>query len=152
MIRPTRTSGGIAALALALAVTALLLENPAAAFAAGSLALFLLWRGWWFERDIAAAVTSLTVTRTVDRTILRQGTAATVRVQINLTAPPGMDIRVRDRRRTAISGQSILGFRPYQTGDDPNLIDWKITARRDALYVRQMTGLSGGRRGRHAGR
>ena len=226
MIRPTRTSGGIAALALALAVTALLLENPAAAFAAGSLALFLLWRGWRFESDLAAAATSLEVIRTVDRTILRQGTAATVRVQINLTVPPGMDIRVRDvppavavgdappsppgravtytirlmapgetsfggvaieaadtffttnlvcrrsgapqirvfpagtvgdgrgrgagsgdtevDRRMALSGQSILGFRPYQTGDDPNLIDWKITARRDTLYVRQMTGLEGG--------
>jgi len=226
MIRPTRTSSGIAALALTLAATALLITSPAAALAAGSLALFLLWRGWWFERDIAAAVTSLTVTRTVDRTILRQGTAATVRVRADCAVPPGMEVRVRDlppavaagdappsppgktavytirlmapgetsfggvvleatdaffaasllcrrlngpeirvfpagtagdgrgtgagsgdaevERRAALAGQGILGFRPYQTGDDPGLIDWKVTARRDALYVRQPTGLEGG--------
>lgn len=226
MLRPTRTAGGIAALALALIIVALLLENPAAALAAGSLAIFLLWRGLRFETDLSAIAASLTVNREVDRTILRQGTAATVRVRVDLTALPGMDIMVRDippavaigdapasppaetaiyairlmapgktsfggvvieaadalftasltcrspggpeiqvfpsgvagdgrgigagggdsevDRRTAITGQSILGFRPYQSGDDPGLIDWKVTARRGTLYVRQMTGLEGG--------
>ncbi|MDV2481178.1 DUF58 domain-containing protein [Methanoculleus sp. Wushi-C6] len=226
MIRPTRTSGGVAALALALTVTALLLANPAAALAAGSLALFLFWRGWRFEQDLAAAAASLAVTREVDRTILRQGTAATVRVKADLAVPAGMEVRVRDLppavaagdaplsppgtaatytvrlmapgetafrgvvlsasdaffsrdlvcrrhdapqirvfpagttesgrgtgatgsdaevdRRAALAGQGIRGFRPYQMGDDPGLIDWKVTARRDAYYVRQPSGLEGG--------
>ena len=226
MIRPTRTGSGIAALALALAVTAIPLKSPAAALAAGSLAIFLFWRGWRFEHGLAAAVASLEVTRNVDRTILRQGTAATVRVQADLTVPPGMEIRVRDlppavavgdapssppgktavytirlmapgetafggvvfqandaffsrdlvcrrpsapriqvfpaggngdgqgtgagsgdtevNRRAAITGQGILGFRPYLPGDDPGMIDWKITARRNTPYVRQMAGLEGG--------
>jgi len=226
MIRPTRTASGIAALALALTVVALPLANPAAALAAGSLAGFLLWRGWRFERDLAAAVTSLDVTRELDRTILRQGTAATVRVRVDCTVPPGMAIQAHDlppavavgdapsvlpgetatytirlmapgetaftgvaleaqdaffsrkivcrrhdaprlrvfpagtngngrgrgatsgeievNRQTAFAGQSVRGFRPYQTGDDPGQIDWKVTARRDAYYVRQLTGLEGG--------
>ncbi|MDV4343126.1 DUF58 domain-containing protein [Methanoculleus sp. YWC-01] len=226
MIRPTRTSGGIAALALALTVTALLLANPAAALAAGSLALFLLWRGWQFERDLRAAVTSLNVTREVDRTILRQGTATAVRVKADIAVPPGMEVRVRDLppavaagdaplsspgetvtytvrlmapgetafagvvleasdaffsrdivcrrfdgphiqvfpagtaergrgrgtgsgdaevdRRAALTGQGTRGFRPYQTGDDLSQIDWKLTARRDAYYVREPAGLEGG--------
>lgn len=226
MIRPTRTGSGIAALALALAVTAIPLKSPTAALAAGSLAIFLLWRGWRFEHSFAAAAASLEVTRNVDRTILRQGTAATVRMQADLTVPPGMEIRVRDlppavavgdappsppgktaiytirlmapgktafggvvlqandaffsrdlicrrpnapqiqvipaggngdgqgtgagsgdtevNRRAAITGQGILGFRPYLPGDDPGMIDWKVTARRDTLYVRQMAGLEGG--------
>jgi Uncharacterized conserved protein (some members contain a von Willebrand factor type A (vWA) domain) len=226
MIRPTRAAGGIAALALALAVTALLLASPAAALAAGSLPLFLLWRGWRFERDLAAAAASLTVTREVDRTILRQGTAATVRVRADLAVPPGMTVRVRDLppavavgdaphcepgktaaytirlmapgetsfagvvllasdafftrdlacrrfgaphlrvfpagttengrgkgagsgdaevdRRASFTGQGIRGFRPYLTGDDPGQIDWKVTARRGAYYIRQLAGLEGG--------
>jgi len=226
MIRPTRTSGGFAALALALTVTGLLLANPAAVLAAGSLALFLFWRSWRFEQDLAAAVDSLAVTREVDRTILRQGTAATVRVRADLAVPAGMAVRVRDLppavatgdappcepgktatytvrlmapgetgfggvalsardaffsreivcrrhdaprirvfpagtaesgrgrggagsdaevdRRAALTGQGIRGFRPYQTGDNPSLIDWKVSARRDAYYVRQQAGLAGG--------
>jgi uncharacterized protein (DUF58 family) len=226
MIRPTRTSGGFAALALALTVTGLLLANPAAVLAAGSLALFLFWRSWRFEQDLAAAVDSLAVTREVDRTILRQGTAATVRVRADLAVPAGMAVRVRDLppavatgdappcepgktatytvrlmapgetgfggvalsardaffsreivcrrhdaprirvfpagtaesgrgrggagsdaevdRRAALTGQGIRGFRPYQTGDDPGQIDWKVSARRDAYYVRQQAGLEGG--------
>ena len=226
MIRPTRTSGGIAALALALTVTALLIANPAAALAAGTLALFLLWRGWRFERDLAAAAASLAVTREVDRTILRQGTATAVRVKADLAVPAGLAVRVRDLppavavgdaplsppgktatytirlmapgetafagvvlsasdaffsrdlvcrrsnapqirvfpagtaengrgtgatgsdaevdRRAALEGQGIRGFRPYQTGDDPGRIDWKVTARRDAYYVREQAGLEGG--------
>ncbi|MDN7013635.1 DUF58 domain-containing protein [Methanoculleus sp. FWC-SCC3] len=226
MIRPTRMSGGVAALALALTVTALLLANPAAALAAGSLALFLLWRGWRFEQDLAAAAASLTVAREVDRTILRQGTTATVRVRADLAVPAGMEIRVRDLppavatgdaprsppgkaaaytlrfmapgetafggvvitasdaffsrnlvcrrfdapqirvfpagtaengkgtgagsgdaevdRRAALAGQGIRGFRPYLPGDDPGRIDWKVTARHDAYYVREPAGLEGG--------
>ena len=226
MIRPTRTASGIAALALALTVVALPLTNPAAALAAGSLAVFLLWRGWRFERDLAAIVTSLAADRELDRTILRQGTAVTVRVRVDLAVPPGMTVRVRDlppavavgdaplslpgetvtyvirlmapgetafagvalevrdaffsrtlvcrrhdaphlrifpagangngrgtgatggetevNRQAAFAGQSVRGFRPYQTGDDPGQIDWKVTARRDAYYVRQLTGLEGG--------
>ncbi|WP_332448485.1 DUF58 domain-containing protein [Methanoculleus sp.] len=226
MIRPTRTSGGVAALALALAAVAFLVANPAAALAAGTLALFLLWRGWRFERDLVVAAASLVVTREVDRTILRQGTAATVRVRADLVVPPGLKVQVRDLppavavgdaplsppgktatytvrlmapgetafggavlsasdaffsrelacrrsdlphlrvfpagttedgrgtgsgagdaevdRRTALGGQGIRGFRPYQTGDDPGRIDWKVSARRDAYYVRQPAGLEGG--------
>ena len=226
MIRPTRTAGGVAALALALTVVALLIASPAAALAAGSLAIFLLWRGWRFERDLAAVTASLTVNRAVDRTILRQGAATTVRVTTTLTLLPGMEVRIRDvppavaageaplcrpgetatytlrimapgrtvfggvilkandafysrdllirhlnapplrvfpagttaagggrgtgmgetevDRRSTLDGQSVRGFRPYRSGDDPGSIDWKISARRDTLYMRELTGLEGG--------
>ena len=226
MIRPTRMAGGVAALALALTVTALLIASPAAALAAGSLAIFLLWRGWRFERDLAAVAASLTVNRAVDRTILRQGAATTVRVTTTLTLLPGMEVRIRDvppavaageaplcrpgetatytlrlmapgrtmfggvileandaffsrallvsrlnapslqvfpagttatgggrgagvgeteiDRKTTLDGQSVRGFRPYQSGDDPGSIDWKVSAKRGTLYIRQLTGLEGG--------
>jgi len=225
MFRPTRTTGGIAALALALTAVTILLDNPAAALAAGSLALFLLWRGWRFNRDLRVLATSLAVEREVDRTILRQGTAATVRVRVDLTVPPGVDVRVRDLppavaadegalcepgiptaytirlmaagetafagniieasdaffsrdllcrrfdaphlqvfpvgtkyaggkgvgtrevevdRRATLAGSGVRGFRLYNIGDDPGSIDWKISARRGTLYVREPTGLEGG--------
>ena len=227
MIRPTWTTAGVAALALALTVVALLIASPAAALAAGSLAIFLLWRGWRFERDLVAVAASLTVSREVDRTILRQGAATTVRVKTTLTAPPRMEVRVRDvppavaagvaplcrpgetaiytirlmapgetafggvileandaffardllvsrlnaphlrvfpagatatgggrggsgdghaevDRTTTLDGQSVRGFRPYRSGDNPGSIDWKVSAKRDTLYIRQLTGLEGG--------
>ena len=226
MLRPTRTTGGIAALAIALAVIALPLQVPAASLAAGSLALFLLWRGWRFEQDLSAVAASVAVERTVDRTILRQGAAATVRVRVDLAVPAGFSVRVRDippavasgeaplvlpgatetytirpmapgetafggvvieasdaffardlvfrrfaepqirvypagragsnggrgagngdgevDRRTSLAGQGIRGFRPYRQGDDPRQVDWKVTARRGTLYVREPTGLEGG--------
>ncbi|MFA5613985.1 MAG: DUF58 domain-containing protein [Methanoculleus sp.] len=226
MIQPTRTAGGIAALALLFATAAHLLLVPAAALAAGSLALFLFWRGWRFERNLVAVVTSLAVTRDLDRTILRQGATASVRVRVDCTVPAGMTVHVRDvppvvavgdsplcesgeavaytirlmapgetafggielmardafftrtlpcrrfdaphlrafpvgipeagrgigsrgegtevNRKAALAGQDIRGFRAYQRGDDPRLVDWKVTARRDSLYVREPTGLEGG--------
>jgi len=227
MIRPTRTAEGVAALALALTVIAILVANPASALAAGSLAIFLLWRGWRFERDLAVVAGTLSVDRRVDRTILRQGATVTVRVRAECTIPPGMEVYLRDippavataeppfyppgrtvtytirvmapgetsfggvvisardaffsrdlidrrlrspdirvfpavtrsvdgggkgtgggevevDRRTALTGQSVRGFRPYLAGDDPAQIDWKITARRGTYYVRQLTGLEGG--------
>jgi len=226
MIRPTPTTGGVAALALALTVVAFLLANPAAALAAGTLALFLLWRGWRFSRDFRALAASLEVNRDVDKTILRQGAAATVRVRVDLAVPHGMEVRVRDLppavavgdasssppnktviytirlmapgetafggvileasdayfsrdllirrptapslrvfpvgtaetsgeketgvrdgevdRRSTLEGPSIRGFRLYQVGDGPGRIDWKISARRGTLYVRELTGLEAG--------
>jgi uncharacterized protein (DUF58 family) len=226
MIRPTRTTWGIAVLALGLAVISLSLASLGAALAAGSLALFLIWRGWQFERDLSAAAASLDVIREVDRTILRQGAATIVRVRADLSVPVGMAVRVRDLppavatgdapvslpgktttytvrlmapgettfggivleasdaffsrdlvcrrfdaphlrvfpvgtletgrgvglrgeetevdRKAALAGQGVRGFRPYQTGDDPRQVDWKVTARRGTLYVREQTGLEGG--------
>src|SRR5690606_27678987 len=41
-------------------------------------------------------------------------------------------------------GQGIRGFRPYLPGDDLSRIDWKVTARHDAYYVREPAGLEGG--------
>ncbi|MDD4252872.1 MAG: DUF58 domain-containing protein, partial [Methanoculleus horonobensis] len=110
MIRPTRTASGIAALALALTVVTLPLANPAAALAAGSLAVFLLWRGWRFERDLAAIVTSLAADRELDRTILRQGTAVTVRVRVDCTVPAGMAIRARDLPPAVAVGDAPLSL------------------------------------------
>ena len=226
MIRPTRTTGGIAALALALTAVAIIIESPAAALAAGSLGIFLLWRAGRFSRDFRALAASLTVTRDLDRTILRQGAVAAVRMQADLAAPPGMKIWVHDLppavaagdaplcepgkavtytvrlmapgetsfggvvlaasdaffaaslacrrfdaphlrvfpagtveagrgmgggvgetevdRKAALAGQSVRGFRPYRMGDDPRQVDWKVTARRGTLYVRELTGLEGG--------
>ncbi|WP_292521967.1 DUF58 domain-containing protein [Methanoculleus sp.] len=226
MIRPTRTTGGIAALALALTAVALPLESTAAALAAGSLATFLIWRGWRFERDLAAVAASLVVNREVDRTILRQGAAATVRVQADCAVPSGLDLRVRDippavatgdpplslpgrtatytvrlmapgetafggvvieasdaffsrdlvcrhsddlcirvfpagtagsgggtgggngetevDRRAPLTGQGIRELRPYRPGDDTRHVDWKVSAKRGALYVRVSAGLEGG--------
>ena len=226
MIRPTRTTGGVAALGLALAAVAIIIESPAAALGAGSLGLFILWRAGRFDRDFRALATSLTVNREVGRTILRQGAAVTVRVRVDCTHPPGMEVRVRDippavatgeaplcrpgetgvytirimapgrttfggvtlsardpyfshdlrirhlnapglrvfpvgsamasggtdsgrrdlevDRRAALDGPSVRGFRLYRMGDDPGRIDWKISAKHNAFYVRELTGLQGG--------
>jgi len=227
MMRLTRTAGGVAALALALAALAIIIESPAAILAAGSLAIFLLWRAGRFSRDFRNLAASLRVNRTVDRMILRQGAAANVRVRVDLTPPPGMEARVRDvppavsiaspplvepgetaaytlrivapgrtafggiilsacdaffsydlhirhfekpglrvfpvraaesggwgkgsgmqdfevDRRAALDGPSVRGFRLYREGDDPRLIDWKISAKHNVLYTREMTGLEGG--------
>ncbi|MGB4052735.1 MAG: DUF58 domain-containing protein, partial [Methanoculleus sp.] len=91
MIRPTRTTGGIAALALALAALAIVIESAAAVLAAGSLGIFILWRAGRFARDFRDLAASLRVDRTVDRTILRQGATTNVRVRADLTSPPGME-------------------------------------------------------------
>ncbi len=226
MIRPTRTTGSIGALALALSAVALVLVSPTAILAAGSLALLLIWRGWRFESDLAAATATLTVTRDLDRMKIRQGATATIRVRADCIVPAGMTIRVRDippavavgdapscdpgeaatytvrlmapgeasfggvvlaandtffvrdiicrrhdiprlrvfpaetpeagrgmglrgeetevDRKAALTGQGVRGFRPYRKGDDPRQVDWKVTAKRDALYVRELTGLEGG--------
>ncbi|MCK9299722.1 MAG: DUF58 domain-containing protein [Methanoculleus sp.] len=226
MIRPTRTTGGIAALALALTATALLLDNPAAVLAAGALCLFLFWRAWRFDRDFRTAAASLAVEREVDRIILRQGAEAHVRMTVDLAIPDGMEVRVRDvppavaageapfcepgrtaaytirllshgrtafggivlsardayfsndllvrrfsapslrifpvgaaeasgekragisntevDRRSTLDGPSVRGFRRYQVGDGLGWVDWKVSARRGALYVREMTGLESG--------
>jgi len=226
MIRPTRLAGGIMVIALVLAAVALPLASPAAVLAAGSLALFLLWRGWRFEQDLTAAAASLAVIREVDRMILRQGAVVTVRVRADLAVPAGIEVRVRDLppavaagegvlcepgknatytvrlmapgetsfggcvlsasdaffacdltcrrfdnphlrvfpvgtpeagrgigirgedtevdRKAALTGQGVRGFRPYQLGDDPRQVDWKVTARRGTLYVRELAGLESG--------
>lgn len=226
MIRPTRTTGGVAALALALTAVAILIDNPAAALAAGSLAIFLFWRAWRFSRDFQTLAASLAIEREVDRTIIRQGTEVHVRVKVDLAVPPGMEVRVRDippavavgdappslprktvaytirlmapgktafggvaleasdayfshnlvirrpttpslrvfpvgtaetsgkkeagvrdgevDRRSTLEGPSVRGFRLYQVGDGPGRIDWKLSARRGTLYVRELTGLEAG--------
>ena len=227
MIRPTRTTGGIAALALALAALAIVIESAAAILAAGSIGIFILWRAGRFTRDFRDLAASLRVDRTVDRTILRQGAATNVRVQTDLISPPGMEARIRDvppaiaiasapltgpgetatytlrivapgrtafggvilsardaffshdllirhfdkpgfrifpvraaessggegaggmrdfevDRGAALTGPSVRGFRLYREGDDPRLIDWKMSAKHNVLYTRELTGLEGG--------
>ncbi len=42
-----------------------------------------------------------------------------------------------------VKGQTVRSFRPYRTGDDPRGIDWKMSAKHDRLYVREMSGQSG---------
>jgi hypothetical protein len=42
-----------------------------------------------------------------------------------------------------VKGQTVRSFRPYQTGDDLHTIDWKMSAKHDRLYVREMSGQSG---------
>jgi len=114
MIRPTRTAEGAAALALALTVVAILVSSPASALAAGSLAIFLIWRGWRFERDIAVVVNTLSVERTAGRTILRQGAAVRVGVRVDCTIPPGMKVSVRDIPPAVAAAEPPL-FPPGQT-------------------------------------
>ena len=227
MMRPTRTTGGVAALALVLTALAIIIESSAAVIAAGSLTIFLLWRAGRFSRDFYALAASLTVSRDVDRTILRQGAEAHVRVRVDLALPPGMEVRVRDilpavavgtaplvesgesatytirimapgrtafggvvlsardtyfsydlrirhfnkpdlrafpvrgtesgggregsgmqefevDKRATLEGPAVRGFRLYRLGDDPRLIDWKISAKHNVFYVRELTGLEGG--------
>ncbi len=43
---------------------------------------------------------------------------------------------VHGRRRTG-QGESFWQFRPYQTGDTPNRIDWRQTAKGDRVHVRE---------------
>ncbi|MGB4580003.1 MAG: DUF58 domain-containing protein, partial [Methanoculleus sp.] len=47
-------------------------------------------------------------------------------------------------RRAARDGPSVRGFRLYREGDDPRLIDWKMSAKHNVLYTRELTGLEGG--------
>jgi uncharacterized protein (DUF58 family) len=224
MIRPTRTTGGIAALALALTATALLLDNPAAALAAGSLCLFLFWRCLALRSGLRTAAASLASEREVRPGHPPPGSGQASRsVTVDLAIPHGMevgcatsaggspparlpsaspagprlnhpapgsrgrrsagssiaatrayfssDLLVRrfsapspedlsrgDRERPAgrsgpgsqhhprwtgvppLEGPSVRGFRRYQVRDGLGRIDWKVSARRGALYVREMTG------------
>jgi uncharacterized protein (DUF58 family) len=227
MIRPTRTTEAVAALGLALAAIAFIVESPAAALAAGSFGVFILWRAGRFDRNFRALATSLTAKREVSRTIIRQGAAVTVRTRVDCTLPPGMEVRVRDvppavatgeaplcgpgetgvytirimapgrtafggvilsasdpyyshglhirhlnapglrvfpvgsamatsgatdsgmrdlevDRMAALHGPSVREFRPYRVGDDPGRIDWKMSAKHNVFYVRELTGLRGG--------
>jgi uncharacterized protein (DUF58 family) len=49
---------------------------------------------------------------------------------------------VRDARRRG-EGRSFARLRDYVVGDDPRRIDWKATARRDALITREFTAEQG---------
>ncbi|HEY4221823.1 MAG TPA: DUF58 domain-containing protein [Myxococcota bacterium] len=42
------------------------------------------------------------------------------------------------RRRAPREGKELDSLREYQTGDDPRLVEWKISARRGQLVVRRM--------------
>ncbi len=114
MIRPTRKTSGVATLAIILAVVAILIKSLTAVFAAGSLAIFLFWRAWRFECDLASIVASLTVTRTVDRPLLRQGATATVQVGADLVTPPGIEVLIRDIPPAVAIGDAPA-FRPHET-------------------------------------
>ncbi|MFL5574922.1 MAG: DUF58 domain-containing protein [Gemmatimonadaceae bacterium] len=48
------------------------------------------------------------------------------------------DVGLRNVRRRG-AGTSFAGLREYAVGDDPRHLDWKATARRDKLIVREFT-------------
>ncbi|MDN7025342.1 DUF58 domain-containing protein [Methanoculleus sp. FWC-SCC1] len=42
-----------------------------------------------------------------------------------------------------MKGQTVRSFRPYRAGDDPRDIDWKMAAKHDRLFAREMSGQRG---------
>lgn len=47
-------------------------------------------------------------------------------------------------RIRAIQGQGVRSFRPFQTGDDPRAIDWKLSAKHGKTILREYMGQVGG--------
>lgn len=47
-------------------------------------------------------------------------------------------------RRSVLRGQAVRSFRPFRPGDDPALVDWKLSAKFRQRYVREPSGQTGG--------
>ncbi len=59
-----------------------------------------------------------------------------------MTGSGGFYGQDEEERRPLIRGYGIRGFRAYLPGDDPRTIDWKLSAKHDALFVREYTGIT----------
>lgn len=47
-------------------------------------------------------------------------------------------------RRSVFRGQGTRSYRPFRTGDDPSLVDWKLSAKFGRYFVREPTGRASG--------
>ncbi|MDI9633958.1 MAG: DUF58 domain-containing protein [Methanolinea sp.] len=45
--------------------------------------------------------------------------------------------------RALLQGHGVRSFREYIPGDDPRMIDWKLTAKHGKVFVRELSGLEG---------
>ena len=47
-------------------------------------------------------------------------------------------------RQSVLRGQGTRSYRPFRAGDDPALVDWKLSAKFGRYFVREPTGQAGG--------
>lgn len=127
----TRLSRWLAALAAVLGVAGLALDLPAVIFAALSMGVFLTVQWASALSDLAHVASGLSVERTVDRRILRQGME--VDVSARITAPPARgSVRVRDlipAGTVAVAGETA--------GDPGELLTYRlrVAARGDLSFA-----------------
>ncbi|RXE56103.1 hypothetical protein ABH15_07945 [Methanoculleus taiwanensis] len=95
-MQATRCTQGVAALILVLLVFALVLDEPAAFLPGAALVLLLVSRAIIFDRKMRTIARSVTVDRTTNRTIIRQGGVVDVTVAISYTLPEQTTLAVRD--------------------------------------------------------
>ncbi len=95
-MQTTRCTRGVAALILVLLVCSLVLDEPAAFIPGAALALLLVSRAVIFDRKMRAVARSITVDRTTNRTIIRQGGVVDVTATVGYTLPGETNLTIRD--------------------------------------------------------
>lgn len=87
---------GLGVLALALGVYAVLFDDPAGSAVAGVIALFILFRAALFCRAVTALARSVTVERTLEKRIVRQGSRLPVKVLLTYNASLPLSVSAED--------------------------------------------------------
>jgi len=228
-VRPTAWTGSVAAVAAVLGLVGLYLDAPPAAGAGAGLAGLLASMAVLFLVRTLRVADGIAVERTVERSLVRQGSPVGVETRVVLPASPGLEVSLADlppasalhdpagarisggsaayrvrlplpgevafrglrlttadrffttgldltapafagpsvtvlpagqvhgedlpgtgagemerEKRALLRGQGIRSYREFRSGDDPALIDWKLSAKYGRFFVREPTGSAGG--------
>jgi uncharacterized protein (DUF58 family) len=109
----SRSSRGIAALAVVLTLFALFFDIPAAAIAGGALIVFLAARAFLFLSTLSSTARSLTAQRSLSALFAPQGVPVTVETNVQATVPPGFSAEISDlppKRAVLSSGNPTVSL------------------------------------------
>ncbi|QSZ67610.1 DUF58 domain-containing protein [Methanofollis aquaemaris] len=95
-MKPGPAAEGMGVLALAVAAYAILFDDPAGFVVAGTLLIYLVYRAHFFLRNLYHLVGSLTLVRTVEKNIVRQGGGVGVEAVVTYEPRPGFAVGVED--------------------------------------------------------
>lgn len=92
----SRCGGGIAALALVLALFAFFFDTSSAVIACSALVVLLTARALLFLSALSSTASSVTIQRSLSAHLARQGFPVTVETEVLVTVPPGFSAEISD--------------------------------------------------------
>ncbi|ACL16179.1 DUF58 domain-containing protein [Methanosphaerula palustris] len=110
-MQPTRRAWGIIILASALLLCALIFDDRSCLIASSVLGLFLLYRVIVFSRSVTDILSSLNFTRTVDKSVIRQGTMLEVSGTVTLKNHSSCRVEISDippKNSQMIKGNTVF--------------------------------------------